>query len=246
MKLSGKTALITGAARGIGREIALLFAREGADIAAVDMEEGPLSETAAEIAGLGRKVITFKANVTKFEEAQNVIKETVEKFGKLDLLVNNAGITRDGLVLRMKEEDWDLVLAVNLKGTFNYSKAAARYMLKSGGGSIINVASVIGVMGNAGQANYAASKAGVIGLTKSLAKEFASRGVRVNAIAPGYIQTAMTDSLPAEVKETIKSLIPMSRLGTPEDVAKAALFLASDDSSYTTGGVLLVSGGMAM
>lgn len=244
--LKGRTALVTGGARGIGKAIALAFADAGCDLALVDMEEGALSETAAEIETRGVKVITFTGDVSNFDRTQEIVKEVIGAWEKIDVLVNNAGITRDGLVLRMKEEDWDAVLSVNAKGAFNYSKAAARYMLKKGGGSIINIASVIGVMGNAGQANYSASKAAIIGLTKSLAKEFGAKGIRVNAVAPGYIVTPMTDKLNDEQKKAISDLIPLSRLGQPEDVADAALYLASDLSAYVTGGVLLVSGGLAI
>ena len=246
MEIKGKTALITGGARGIGMEIALTFARAGADIALLDVEEGILSETAARVEETGRKVLTFTADVTDMNRAQEVIKEITGAWDHLDVLVNNAGITRDNLVLRMKEADWDAVLAVNTKGAFNYSKAAARYMLKQESGSIINMASIIGIMGNAGQVNYSASKAALIGMTKSLARELGARNVRVNAIAPGYIVTPMTEALSEDAKDKIKTQIPLGRLGYPRDVANAALFLASEYSSYITGGVLLVSGGMAM
>lgn len=246
LSLNGKTALVTGAARGIGEAISIMLAEAGADIIAVDLEEGMLAEVKSKIEALGRKVLTFTADVTDTDRALEVVKSVISEWGKIDILVNNAGITRDNLIIRMKEADWDAVLAVNTKGAFNFCRAASRYMLKARSGCIVNIASVIGIMGNAGQVNYSASKAALIGMTKSLAKELAPKNVRVNAVAPGYIITAMTDGLPDEVKETIGSQIPLGRLGTPEDVAKAVLFLASDAACYTTGDVLLVSGGMAM
>lgn len=246
--LKGKVALITGGVRGIGRAISLCFAEQGADIVVNYTSEGSQLEAeklVEEIKAMGVKAKAIRCDVSKSEEAKAMISETVKAFGKLDILVNNAGITKDMLLLRMKEEEFDRVLEVNLKGAFNCTKEASRAMLKTGG-SIINMTSVVGLMGNVGQSNYAASKAGLIGFTKSVAKEFTSRNIRINAIAPGFIQTEMTDVLSDTVKETVTGSIPMKRFGKTEEVAKAALFLASDLSSYVTGEVLRVDGGMAM
>ncbi len=246
--LKGKVALITGGVRGIGRAISLCFAEQGADVVVNYTSEGSQLEAkklVEEIKAMGVKAKAIRCDVSKSEEAKAMISETVKAFGKLDILVNNAGITKDMLLLRMKEEEFDRVLEVNLKGAFNCTKEASRAMLKTGG-SIINMTSVVGLMGNVGQSNYAASKAGLIGFTKSVAKEFASRNIRINAIAPGFIQTEMTDVLSDTVKETVTGSIPMKRFGKTEEVAKAALFLASDLSSYVTGEVLRVDGGMAM
>jgi 3-oxoacyl-[acyl-carrier protein] reductase len=245
--LTSKTALITGSGRGIGKEIAVKLAKAGADVAISDIDLETAKATAAEIAsGYGRKAVAVAADVSKAADAERMFAETLEAFGKLDILVNNAGITRDGLLMRMKEEDWDLVLNINLKSAFLCCKEAARPMMKARSGKIINIASVVGLMGNAGQANYSASKAGMIGLTKTLAREFASRSINVNAIAPGFIRTAMTDKLTDAEKEKLSSQIPMAKLGSPEDVANAALFLSSPLSDYITGQVITVDGGLVM
>ncbi|MCM8790490.1 MAG: 3-oxoacyl-[acyl-carrier-protein] reductase [Candidatus Omnitrophica bacterium] len=246
MKLKGMAALITGGARGIGKEIALLFAREGADIAICDVNAETLAATQKEIESLGRKVLTGVVDVTKADQAEEFTQKSLDKFGKIDILINNAGITRDGLLVRMSEADWDVVLAVNLKGAFNFTKAAAKIMMKQRSGRIVNMASIIGIMGNAGQANYAASKGGLIAFTKTVAKELASRNVRANAIAPGFIQTDMTAKLPENVKSEMLKFVPLGRFGTVQDVANLALFLASDESSYITGQVIQVDGGMVM
>jgi 3-oxoacyl-[acyl-carrier protein] reductase len=246
MRLQGKVALITGGARGIGREIALVFAREGADVAVADVNIEEAKKTCADIEALGRKAIALQLDVTDYAQAQEAVNKILDKLGKIDILVNNAGITRDGLLLRMSQEDWDAVLGVNLKGTFNCSKAVSRVMLKGRQGRIINIASIIGLIGNAGQANYSASKAGIIALTKTCAKEFASRNINVNAVAPGFIQTEMTAKLPEELKQKMLAAIPLNRLGSPSDVANACLFLASEAASYITGQTVVVDGGMVM
>lgn len=245
--LEGKVAVITGAARGIGKAIALKFASEGADIAFTDLtidENGKATEQ--EIAALGVRAKGYASNAANFEEAHSVVAEIVKDFGRIDILVNNAGITRDGLMMRMTEQQWDMVINVNLKSAFNFIHAVTPIMMKQKGGSIINMASVVGVSGNAGQCNYSASKAGMIGLAKSIAKELGSRGVRANAIAPGFIITDMTAALSDEVKAEWAKQIPLRRGGTPEDVANVATFLASDLSSYVTGQVIHCCGGMNM
>jgi 3-oxoacyl-[acyl-carrier protein] reductase len=244
--LAQKTAVVTGGAQGIGREIALLFAREGADLALLDRDVEALEKTRLEVEALGRRALAFAVDVSSAAAAQEAVNKIIDSMGKIDILVNNAGITRDTFLLRMSEADWDAVIAVNLKGTFNMTRAVARAMLKKRAGRIINIASVIGLVGNAGQANYAASKAGVIGFTKSVAKELASRGITANAIAPGFIETRMTGLLSEEVKQKILGGIPLGRYGTPADVANAALFLASELSSYVTGQTIVVDGGMVM
>jgi 3-oxoacyl-[acyl-carrier protein] reductase len=246
LKLTGKVALVTGAAQGIGRAIALLLARNGADIVVSDINLEKAEETAKEVRAIGPKAVAVKVDVSNLSDVERMVEAILEKLAKIDILVNNAGITRDKLILRMTEEDWDAVLNVNLKGTFNCTKAVLRHMAKQRSGKIVSIASVVGEMGNAGQANYSASKAGVIGLTKTIAREYAQRGINVNAIAPGYIETPMTDALPEKAKEELKKLIPMERLGRPEDVAEAVLFLVSEESSYITGQVLNVNGGIYM
>ncbi len=246
MIFKDKISLITGGARGIGREIALTFAQEGSDILICDVNEEALSETKGEIENLGRRAETFLVDVTNLQQVEEMVNKALDKFQKIDILVNNAGITRDALIVRMSEQEFDQVIAVNLKGTFNCTKAVSRVMMKQRYGKIVSIASIIGIMGNAGQANYAASKAGIIGLTKSVAKELASRNVNVNAIAPGFIETDMTAKLPEDVKSQMLALIPLNRFGKASDVAKLAMFLASDASSYITGQVIQVDGGMVM
>ena len=244
--LDGKVALITGAARGIGKAIALKFAQEGADIAFTDLEiNDAAKETIAELEAFGHKVKAYASNAADFEQAHQVVEEIHKEFGRIDILVNNAGITRDGLMLRMEEKQWDAVLTVNLKSAFNFIHALTPIMARQRGGSIINMSSVVGVSGNAGQCNYSASKAGLIGLTKSIAKEMGPRGIRANAIAPGFIVTEMTAALPQEVRDQWVKTIPLRRGGTPEDVANVALFLASDLSSYVSGQVINCCGAMA-
>ena len=244
MLLTGKTALITGAARGIGKAIALRFAAEGANIAFTDLEVN--AETEAEIAALGVKAKSYASNAADFAQTEEVVKQVKEDFGSIDILVNNAGITKDGLMLRMTEQQWDAVIGVNLKSAFNFIHAVVPVMMRQRGGSIINMASVVGVHGNAGQANYAASKAGMIALAKSIAQEMGPKGIRANAIAPGFIETAMTAALPDAVREEWCKKIPLRRGGKPEDVADVALFLASDLSSYVSGQVIQIDGGMNM
>ncbi|OAJ73249.1 beta-ketoacyl-ACP reductase [Brevibacillus sp. SKDU10] len=247
LMLEGKVALITGASRGIGRAIALKYAEAGANIIVnYSGNEAKAQETVTEIEKLGREAIMIRANVGNTEEAENMVKEALERFGKIDILVNNAGITRDNLLMRMKESEWDEVINVNLKGVFNMTKALTRPMMKQRSGSIINITSVVGVLGNAGQANYVAAKAGVIGLTKTTARELASRNIKVNAIAPGFVDTDMTDVLPEDVKSGILAQIPFNRLGSADEISSVALFLASDASSYMTGQTLHVDGGMYM
>ena len=243
--LEGKTAIVTGAARGIGKAVAVRFAQEGCNIAFTDLviDENALA-TEAEIASYGVKVKGYASNAAQFEDTHTVVNAILNDFGKIDILVNNAGITRDGLMLRMSEQQWDMVINVNLKSAFNFIHALTPAMMKQKSGSIINMSSVVGVHGNAGQANYSASKAGMIGLAKSIARELGSRGIRANAIAPGFIITEMTHQLSEEVREEWAKQIPLKRGGTPEDVANAALFLASDLSSYVTGQVIQVDGGM--
>jgi len=246
MELKTKVALITGAAQGIGKAVTLVLARHGADVVVADVNIEKAQETAREVEVLGRAAMAVRVDVTRLEDVEKMVEAAVQRFGKIDILINNAGIARDKLILRMTEEDWDTVLNVNLKGTFNCTKAVIKHMSKQRSGKIVNIASVVGMMGNPGQANYSASKAGVIGLTKTIAREFAARGINVNAIAPGYIQTPMTEVLPEKAKEELKRLIPMERLGQPEDVAHAVLFLVSEASSYITGNILNVNGGIYM
>ena len=246
MLLENKTALITGAARGIGKQIALAFAREGADIAFTDLELNEQAQaTRDEIAALGAKVQFYASDASSFEASHAVVDRVMNDFGRIDILVNNAGITRDTLIMRMTEQQWDTVLQVNLKSAFNFTHAVTPVMMRQRSGSIISLSSVVGINGNAGQANYAASKAGIIALTKSVAKELGGRGIRANAIAPGFILTDMTKALSEETLKQFVSLVPMRRGGEPEEVAKVALFLASDLSSYVSGQVIQVNGAMA-
>jgi 3-oxoacyl-[acyl-carrier protein] reductase len=246
MKLEGKVALITGGARGIGREIALLFAKEGADIAICDVNKEVAAATQKEIEAFGRRALSFETDVTALKQVEEMTNIILDNFKRIDILVNNAGITKDNLLLRMSEEEWDRVLAVNLKGVFNCTKAVSKVMVKQRSGNIVNIASIIGIMGNAGQANYAASKGGIISFTKSIAKELASRNINANAVAPGFIQTAMTDKLKPEQKSAMQANIPLNRLGEALDIANACLFLASADAAYITGQTLVVDGGMSM
>lgn len=247
LTLSGKVALVTGASRGIGRSIALRLAETGADVIVnYAGSEAAAAETVAKVKELGRQSIMIRANVGNTEEVNNMFKEAIDQFGQIDILVNNAGITRDNLLMRMKEDEWDDVITTNLKGVFNCIKAATRPMMKQRFGRIINITSVVGVLGNPGQANYVAAKAGVIGLTKTTARELASRGITVNAVAPGFIDTDMTASLPEEAKAGLLGQIPLARLGQPDEIAKVVCFLASDMASYMTGQTLHVDGGMYM
>ncbi|MEH7502365.1 3-oxoacyl-[acyl-carrier-protein] reductase [Neobacillus drentensis] len=247
MNLEGKAALVTGASRGIGREIALELARQGANVAVnFSGSEAKANEVVDEIKALGREAFAVKCDVSNSGEVAEMVKGTIDNFGKLDILVNNAGITKDNLLMRMKEEEWDDVININLKGVFLCTKAVTRQMMKQRVGRIINIASIVGVSGNPGQANYVAAKAGVIGLTKTTAKELASRNITVNAIAPGFITTDMTDKLSEEVKAEMLKQIPLARLGEPKDIAKITAFLASDDSAYMTGQTLHIDGGMVM
>lgn len=244
--LEGKTALVTGAARGIGKSIAAALLDEGASVVICDLDGEALENTREELSASGATVTAVVADVSDSETVTGLSKKVIGDLGRLDILVNNAGITRDTLLMRMKDEDWDRVLTVNLKSVFLMTRAFARQMMKQRAGSIINISSVIGLRGNAGQSNYAASKAGIIGFSKSAAREFAPRGIRVNAIAPGFIGTDMTDGLSDDIKQTIMKDTPLGRIGTPEEVAGAVLFLASDLSSFVTGHVLAVDGGMTM
>jgi 3-oxoacyl-[acyl-carrier protein] reductase len=242
---NNKIAVVTGGSRGIGKAIALKLASQGANIVVnYTSNADAANEVVQSIEAMGQKAIAVKANVSQAEDIENLIKETEKELGKIDILVNNAGITRDGLLIRMKENDWDDVLNVNLKGVFLSTKLIGKKMLKQKKGSIVNVTSVVGIMGNAGQANYAASKAGVIGFTKSVAKEFASRGITVNAVAPGFIQSDMTDKLSEEVVENYKNAIPLSRMGEADDVANLVSFLVSDNANYITGQTVQVDGGL--
>ncbi|MCF7912354.1 MAG: 3-oxoacyl-[acyl-carrier-protein] reductase [Candidatus Cloacimonetes bacterium] len=246
MDFKGKTVIVTGSSRGIGKAIAEAFAAKGATICILDLMEEGVNSILSEFTEKGYNCLGFVGNVTDSEKISEIFKEIYQKTGSIDVLVNNAGITKDKLILKMKEADWDAVLDVNLKGTFICIQKASRYMMKQPGSSIINLASVIGLIGNTGQANYAASKAGIIGLTKSVAKEFAAREMRCNAIAPGFIRTEMTENLPPEVVSSYAEAIPLKRMGTPQDIADLCLFLASDMSSYITGQVINVDGGLVM
>jgi 3-oxoacyl-[acyl-carrier protein] reductase len=245
--LSNKVAVVTGGRRGIGRAIAELLAQRGADVLIGDCAEDPTKGTAAEIAtATGRRVVARCIDVANSQSVKEFFDSAIEQFGHVDILVNNAGITRDGLLVRMNDEDWDSVLDVNLKGAFNCCRAIARQMMKQRYGRIVNITSVVGLAGNAGQANYASSKAGLIGLTKSLAKELGQRNITVNAVAPGFVTTALTDVLSQELKEAAIKATPLGRTGTPEDIARAVAFLVSDDAAFITGQVLAVDGGMVM
>ncbi|TET82307.1 3-oxoacyl-[acyl-carrier-protein] reductase [candidate division TA06 bacterium] len=246
MRLKEKVSVVTGAAKGIGREIALRFAQEGADVAAWDVETDEMESLKTEIEGKGRRFLGLQVDVSDFDTVKTAVENVLDGFSRIDILINNAGITRDNLIIRMSEVDWDSVIDVNLKGVFNCTKAISRVMLKQKSGRIINISSVIGIFGNAGQSNYAASKGGIISFTKSIAKELASRGITVNAIAPGFIDTGMTGLLGDEVREKYLQSVPLRRMGTGKDVAEAALFLASDQASYITGETIRVDGGLAM
>ena len=246
MKLEGRVSVVTGGVQGIGRAIALTLAKMGSDVAVMDMREEGAAELLSEIKDSGRRSLFVRANVAFLSDVEAAARSVSDSLGKIDILVNNAGITRDALLVRMEEKSWDIVIEVNLKGTFNCTRVFLKEMLKHRYGRIINVASVVGIMGNAGQSNYAASKAGVIGFTKSVAKEVASRGITVNAVAPGFIDTAMTQVLSAEARESLMSTVPLRRMGSPQDVANAVAFLASDSASYITGQTIHVDGGMLM
>lgn len=249
MLLEGQIALVTGAGRagkGIGRSIALRLAKEGARIAIADFVPEAADSVAKEVVDMGGEALAVYGSVSNVDDVDKMVADTIDSFGRIDILINNAGITRDNLIVRMSEQDWDMVLDTNLKGVFNCTKAVAKLMMRERKGKIVNMASVMGIMGNAGQANYSASKGGVIALTKTTAKELGSRGINVNAVAPGFIQTVMTEEMPEDAKSGIASQIPLRRLGTPEDVADAVLFLCSEASSYVTGQVIAVDGGMVM
>ena len=246
MKLENKVCIVTGGARGIGKAISKRLAMAGANVVIVNTQVKTANLVVNEFHDLGIKIETIISDISQPEDVNTMVKRVINKFGKIDILVNNAGIAKDNLILRMKEEDWDKVINVNLKGTFNCIKAAGRYMVKARSGTIINITSVVGISGNIGQANYAASKAGIIGLTKSVAREFSSRNINVNAVAPGYIDTDMTENLDSEAKESFLDNIPLKRHGLPEDVANLVCFLACEESSYITGQVINVDGGMVM
>lgn len=249
MLLEGQIALVTGAGRagkGIGRSIALRLAKEGARIAIADFVPEAADSVAKEVVDMGGEALAVYGSVSSVDDVDKMVADTIDRFGRIDILINNAGITRDNLIVRMSEQDWDMVLDTNLKGVFNCTRAVAKLMMRERKGKIVNMASVMGIMGNAGQANYSASKGGVIALTKTTAKELGSRGINVNAVAPGFIQTVMTEEMPEDAKSGIASQIPLRRLGTPEDVAEVVLFLCSESSNYVTGQVIAVDGGMVM
>lgn len=245
-RLTDQVVVITGSARGIGKEIAVTFAREGAKLVICDINAQQANQTADELSQNGVQAFGTSCDVTNLASVEDMVDKILDKYKSIDILINNAGITRDNLLLRMSENEWDAVLNTNLKGTFICTKVIIKYMLKAKKGKIINIASIIGIVGNAGQANYSASKAGIIGFTKSIAKEFASRGITANAVAPGYIRTEMTDKLSEKAREAIFANIPLARMGTPTDVANACLFLASPDADYITGQTIVVDGGMAI
>lgn len=244
MDFKGKNIIVTGATRGIGLTIAEAFAKQGANVAICGTREDVVNKAAENLAAFGGKVLGRAVNISRAQECDAFVADVVKEFGSLDVLVNNAGITKDNLAVRMTEEDWRAVIDVNLTGTFFMSKAALKVMFKKRAGNVVNISSVVGEMGNAGQANYVASKAGIIGLTKTLAKEFGSRNIRVNAVAPGFVRTAMTDALPQDVKEKALENVPLKRFAETQDIAKAVLFLASEDASYITGHILSVNGGL--
>lgn len=246
MSLVGKAAVVTGAGRGIGKAISLDLASAGADIGVNDVNAETIGSTVATIQAMGRKAVPLPADISDPEAVDEMMQRALDAFGKIDILVNNAGIARDNLLVRLKKEDWDAVLGVNLTGTFLCTKAVSRHMMKQRSGRIISISSVIGFMGNAGQPNYAASKAGIVGFTKAVARELAPRGVTVNAVAPGFIETEMTRAMPERARESISQLIPVERLGKPEDVAHCVRFLASEEASYITGQVIHVNGGLLM
>jgi len=244
--LQGKTAIVTGASGGIGQAVALAMAKAGADVAICGQNQERLAATAEMVKATGRRVLSYAMNVGNPESIQQTVDDVHKNWGRIDIMVNNAGITRDGLIIRMSEQDWDEVINVNLKSVFLFSKAVARHMMKQRSGSIVNIASIIGLIGNPGQANYAASKGGIIAFTKSMARELASRNVRSNAIAPGFIETRMTEKIPEDLQKKMLDSIPLGRYGKPEDVADLAVFLAGDRSSYITGQVISICGGMVM
>jgi 3-oxoacyl-[acyl-carrier protein] reductase len=246
MLLKDKIALVTGASRGIGKEIALAFAREGAALALCSRSLESLEKVREEVSQLGAKSICLPTDVQDTQNVEDAVKKTIDTYGRIDILVNNAGVTKDNLIVRMTDDDWNYVISVNLRGTFLFTRAVTKSMIRQRAGSIVNVSSVIGLTGNMGQANYAASKAGIIGLTKSAAKELARRNVRVNAVAPGFIETEMTDKLGEETKAAVLNQIPLGRFGSPKDVAQLVVYLASDLSNYMTGQVIAIDGGMVM
>lgn len=244
--LSGKTAIVTGASGGIGQAVAVALAKAGADVALCGQNKDRLAATSELVTATGRRTVSYAMNVGQPEAIQQTVDDVVKQWGRIDIMVNNAGITRDGLLIRMSEQDWDEVMNVNLKSVFLFSKAVARIMMKQRAGSIVNIASIIGLIGNPGQCNYSASKGGIIAFTKSVARELASRNIRANAIAPGFIATKMTENIPADLQKKMLDSIPLGRYGTPEDVADLAVFLAGDRSAYITGQVISICGGMVM
>lgn len=246
MELEGKVALVTGSSRGIGKEVALLLAKEGAKVLTCSRNLLQAQAVSQDIEKLGGISLAFEVNVANFDQVQTFVKKNIDFFGKIDILVNNAGIAKDAILLRSKEEDWDEVIQINLKGTFNCTKAVAKHMVKQRYGKIVNISSVVGEMGNVGQGNYSAAKAGIIGFSKSIARELAPMGITINVVAPGYIETDMTSRLPEDIKERLKNMIPMQRFGTPRDVSEMVLFLVSNRSSYITGQIFNVNGGMYM